>query len=70
MKKFKAIVNGKWIKGTIWKRPYLSIEFTEGLLEPKYYDLPVTMAFWHAVEKEHIISIQMKEGEDELWYPV
>jgi len=70
MKEFKAKVTGKWIKGIIWKRPYLSIKFTEGLLETEYYDLPVSMAFWHAVEKGNVILVPMEQREDKLWYPI
>ena len=66
-REFDAKVIGKWIKGIIWKRPYLSVEFEEDLT-PKYYDLPVSMAFWHAAEKGALISVTMYQWSDGLWY--
>ena len=70
MKEFRAKVIGKWIKGKIWKRPMLSLYFTENYLHPEYYDLHVKMAFWNAVEKGDYIKVPMKQDQqDKLWYP-
>jgi len=70
MREFEAKVIGKWIKGIVWKRPYLSIEFTGGLLDPKYFDLRVSMAFWHAAKEGSLIIVSMKQNENGLWYPI
>lgn len=68
-KKLKAKVTGKWIKGTIWKRPHLSLEFVENM-NPKYYDLPVKMAFWNAVKKGTHVVITIELDDDGLWYVI
>ena len=70
-RKFEAVVIGKWIKGTIWKRPYLSVKLTESMIVDPYQDYPVKMAFWSAVDKGSKITITMELDEDvNLWYPV
>ena len=69
--KINAKVVGKWIKGNFWKRPKLSIDFVDNDMTPKHYDLPVTMAFWNACEKNTKITVIMEYDEtDKLWYPI
>ena len=69
-KKVRARVIGKWIKGVIFKRAMLSIDFIDNDMEPKYYDLPARMAFWNAVEIGDEITIKMELQSDNLWYPI
>ena len=71
IKKINAKVIGKWIKGNLWKRPKLSIDFVDNDMTPKFYDLPVTMAFWNACEKGSKITVTMEyDKTDKLWYPI
>ena len=71
IKKINAVVVGKWTKGIIFKRPMLSINFIDGDMEPKYYDLPAKMAFWNAVKTGDniVLTMELKE-EDGRWYPI
>ena len=65
---FNAKVISKWMKGVIWKRPYLSVELID--VVPKHCDLLVRMAFWNAVEKGTDIMVKMELCKDDgLWYP-
>ena len=69
-RKFRAKVIGKWVKGIIWKHPQLSVEFIEDV-SPKHYDIPVSMAFWNAVEKETTINFFMEQNAiNGRWYLV
>jgi len=68
--KVEAKVIGKWTKGVIFKKAMLSLDFIENDMTPKYYDLPVKMAFWYAVEVGSVISVTFEKSSDNLWYPV
>lgn len=71
IRKVNAKVIGKWMKGIIFKTPMLSVDFIKNEINPRYYDLPVTMAFWNAakIEDKVVISMELNE-KDNLWYPM
>lgn len=72
-RKIRAKVIGKWIKkGWIFKeRSMLSLEFIDNNMDPRYYDLPVPRAYWHASKLGDFIEITMEFNKDDgLWYPV
>lgn len=67
-KQFEAKVIGKWIKGVIFKQAMLSLDFINNDTEPKYYDLPVRMAFWNAAKVGDKITVTMELKSDKFWY--
>jgi len=57
---------GKWIKGLIFKKPMLSLKLKN--FNPEYYDIPVIMAQYNAVEKGQKIIVAFYKHIDGFYY--
>ena len=70
-KNVSAKIIGKWIrKGWFFEKAMLSLEFINGDLDPRYYDMPIKRAEWYSVNIGDYIVVVMKLDEDNNgWYP-